>query len=164
MLKVDLEQTKHKSDLLTAESDALTKERGELTQELDKTAEAVSARTPLTRTERETLANDVNRLKEVKAKLDAKSQQLIEKALARTETAVTERKKLVEIRYKTEAALWDSRTGLAMCIIALATGLIGFWFFRKGFNFWSTRVQVYQDAILKKQAEDEGAQPSSSKG
>ena len=82
----------------------------------------------------------------------------MEKALAITETMATQRKKLIEVKYKNEAALWESRSGKVISILALIGAAVGLFIGRKGFNLWSLRVQVFQDAILRKQAalESEG--------
>jgi cell division protein FtsB len=90
------------------------------------------------------------------------SEELISKADKQTQVADTLRqvnldhiRKRIEIEARLHLQLWESRAGIALTVICGLFGIVGVFVFVKGFNAWSLRVQVYQDAILKKQAERE---------
>jgi len=97
-------------------------------------------------------SNILAELKEMLPALDERAKRRTALLNAFKETSTNIQTKSVELRYKTRIVLlelWLSRCALIMCVIGCLLGLlIG----RKGFNLWSLRVQVYQDAILKKQA------------
>lgn len=84
--------------------------------------------------------------------VDGVDKELATVGKTRNEAARNVDKKRIELRYKLKVSLWENRTGqvfLVLCLLGAAAGmLIGV----KGFNDWSLRVQVHQDAILRNQA------------
>lgn len=62
------------------------------------------------------------------------------------------KRKSIELTYKLRVLEWESRTVVTVGILALLGTVGGFLLGVRGFNLWSLRVQVFQDAILKKQA------------
>ena len=101
---------------------------------------------------RQFLAEDF-RLKQLEAGINEKQRLLNEAVAARNEATNGLDKKNVEIAYKARVIRWESRAAIVLSLIALFTAVGGALLTRKGFNLWSLRVQVYQDSILRKQAE-----------
>jgi len=154
ILQVDSEMANDQSEILTGQVETLNKDREYLLKQMESLRSEVASKSPLNRADNLIVEEQLANLKGVQGELEKKDQEWLEKMMAVLSTKAEQRKKLLEIKYKNEAALWDSRNGIAISVLALFTGAFGFWIGRKGFNLWSLRVQVYQDAILKKQAEE----------
>jgi len=94
--------------------------------------------------------------------MEAKHLQSIQKReelyKAAQDAALEVQKHSAALRYKTRIITWESWYGRIAMVLCIAGLILGAVLGRKGFNLWSLRVQVYQDAILKKQAEQETAQ------
>jgi hypothetical protein len=76
-----------------------------------------------------------------------------------TQNAALEvQKHSAELRYKTRVIAWESWYGRIVMVLCIAGLVLGAILGRKGFNLWSLRVQVYQDAILKSQASEPNEQ------
>ena len=155
ILDLDSEMTEHREQRLTQQADELNKTRAILLKQVEtlESDTALKGR-PLTEPEQLSVKGQLEQLYTLQNQLEKKNQEWLEKMSAVLTAQYEQRKRLIEIRYKNEAALSDARAGVAIAILSLFTIVFGFWMGRKGFNLWSLRVQVYQDAILKKQAEE----------
>lgn len=154
ILQVDSETIDLQASSLTEQASALNRDRRFLSEQLETLRGNTDSKRPLTETDKAMVKNELERLESVRGRLEQKDKEWLEKMTAVASARADHRKRLIEIKYKNEAALWDARSATAISTIALFTGLLGFWLGRKGFKLWSSRVQVYQDAILKKQAEE----------
>lgn len=160
MLNEDLKQTDRKRELLLSEQELLTKNRTVLSRQLSDLENTI-AKSRLTRTDKASLKKDLDRLDEVRLQIEEKNSKWTEKAIAITDIMVAQQKNLIAIKFANEAALWDSRSANVITVFAVMLGIVGVYLFRRGFNLWSSRVQAYQDVILKKEAEAVEATPAS---
>lgn len=90
---------------------------------------------------------DMNSKHEASRKESQRLSQLEDDAIDKVQRAA------VELEYKVRINLWENRYGKVALIFCMVGSAIGLLIGRKGFNLWSLRVQVHQDAILRKQAE-----------
>jgi len=160
MLEIDLDSTRHQSEILSNQADALNRERNDSLKQVEDLKGRVADKRHLTRADKATFKEDLDRIVDVRNQIVQKDREWVEKMMAVIATGARERKDLIAIKYKVEATIWDTRSAWAIAILALFTSVGGVLLGVKGFNLWSLRVQVYQDAILRKQAaletEEEG--------
>ena len=90
---------------------------------------------------------------EMHAKNDANEKQRNSLNQVADEAADKVKKNDVELKYKLRINIWESWYGRIAMLVCLLGSVVGLIIGRKGFNLWSLRVQVYQDAILIKEAE-----------
>jgi hypothetical protein len=91
----------------------------------------------------------------IKSKIDEQKRKGLERHTAEMELLLSQARKTAEMSYKVKVLAWQQKTSkvlAGLCILGAVTGLVIGW---KGFRLWSLRVQAFQDAILKKQAEQE---------
>lgn len=151
------------AELLKLESEAVTAKHEKYLKALQATTQQYSAlglrireftsdlgkRPKLTKSEVERRDHELEDLNAKSLEKERESDQLKELAAdAQNQLG----KANVELRYKVERVIWETRFGqiaLLLCMLGVVAGGI---IARKGFNLWSLRVQVYQDAILRSQA------------
>jgi hypothetical protein len=95
-----------------------------------------------------------SQLSDVKALLDENEKRQSQLTEAASVASQSVKRKGIELDYKLRIAEWETRNGRILTVLSLLGSVIGGLIAVKGFNAWSLRVQVYQDAILKKQAEE----------
>jgi cell division protein FtsB len=154
LLKIDVEDFTRRSGDLHRKYESLHAEHRDLSQQLDNLEEKIKeSKAHPSRKKDDAVVAEIIRLKEIQSQLEEKGRQLEEASQADRETSSALQKKSIELIYKSKAILWQSRTAKIMFLLALLGAIAGVIIGRLGFNAWSLRVQVYQDAILKKQAD-----------
>jgi hypothetical protein len=148
LLDLDLAESKRRSKAFQDEIAKEDEENLAIDAKLESAQERFNSK-QLSRSERESILAELQRMKTALSERRKKRTELLN---AFTELAANIQAKNVELHYKTRVILWEiwyGRVAIILCLLGCALGLM---LGRKGFNLWSLRVQVYQDAILKKQA------------
>jgi hypothetical protein len=85
--------------------------------------------------------------------LDEKKKREFELRRSLDEVSNNALRKSIENDYKLKIVEWESRNGKLLMVLCLGGLVAGAVIAGRGLILWSLRVQVFQDAILKKQAE-----------
>jgi hypothetical protein len=95
----------------------------------------------------------IEEIRRVRADMDKKLEDLIKNHEQLVSAHQQLQTKRIEMRYKLEAAAFENTTLRTILVLSLVGACCGLLLLRFGFNAWSKKVQVYQDVILRSQAE-----------
>ncbi len=157
LLDLALAESKRRSKALDDEMAQEDKENPAMDVKLSHARERLSS-AHLSRSERTSILAE---LSEMRAAISERGKRRTELLNAFRETATNIQAKSAELRYKARVILWEIWYGRFAMILSLVGGIMGLVLGRRGFNLWSLRVQVYQDAILRNQVPSEPKSPAS---
>jgi cell division protein FtsB len=152
VLRVDVDSHQWRGELLSRQQDALGTEYDAITRRVDRLKQRAA-----TQSSRQSAITEkeLAQLTEAESKLDEKNREILKAALEGFAIANTHLEKQIELNYRLKAAQWEVRSSIAISILGILGAGAGALLCRQGFNLWSLRVQVFQDAILRKQAAQE---------
>lgn len=150
LLLLDVEKFKKKSDDFEREYNRQVSERPAVESELTDLEKQASNLSKLSSSRQSAF---IARLGQLRVKLRENQEKAQETKNASDEAALEAQKKRIELSYKLNVGIWEGRAALVCIVLGGIGGIAGVLLCVFGFNLWSLRVQVYQDAILRKQAE-----------
>ena len=156
---------KRDSDLLTAEQKHLN-EQLKREEQLRKLPDPIDAQierlasidwSRLSESERRVIIEEV---RQVRSDLDKRLDNLIRKQDQFVSTHQQLESKRIELHHNLKESEFELTTLTVILLLSVVGIVIGILLLSQGFSAWSKRVQIYQDAILRRQAEAFETQPS----
>ena len=150
LLDIDREAQEEKGEALKEEIDRQLSEQPIVEAKLSNLEQQIGDGSKLTPKQGSRIAAE---LEQQRAQLDENRKKVNELRNAAFTASRDVRKKSVELRYKLRVTLREGAAAITVATLGLIGSIAGLALCFFGFNLWSLRVQVYQDAILRKQAE-----------